>query len=165
MFPPYQMISDVQVVLSVDPTLPLIHCKKTLMSFLSVTLCSSPAFIFHHSDFRACLYFCSILQASLYTSTAVNHVVSGHFGRTSLYDYIMFAERYFNGIIHNLLETSPALVFIIFPWLGQYVVHFLYQALRVAGVSQIICVKIDVFHSSFLIVVFLTLKITLDLNI
>ena len=40
------------------------------MSFLSAALCSSAVFIFHHSDLRARVYFCRILQTSLYASTA-----------------------------------------------------------------------------------------------
>ena len=77
----------------------------------------------------------------------------------------MFSETCFSGIVHNLLETSPASGFIIFLRLGECIVHFLYQDLRVAGVSQCTCVHLDGFHSSFLIVFFLTLKIALDLNI
>ena len=53
----------------------------------------------------------------------------------------MFTERCFSGIVHNLLETSPARGFIIFRWLGECIVHFLRQTLRVAGVSQFVCYK------------------------
>ena len=67
---------------------------------------------------------------------------------------VMFAERCFSGIVHNLLETSPATCLII-----------LYQALLVAGVSQFSCVQLYGFHNTFLIVFFLILMITLDLNI
>ena len=49
--------------------------------------------------------------------------------------------------------------------MGECIVHFLHQALRVAGVSQFVCVHLYEFHSSFLIVFCLILKITLDLNI
>ena len=66
----------------------------------------------------------------------------------------MFAERCFSRIVHNLLETSPARSFIIFPWLGQCIVHFMHQDLRVAGASHFTCVQLDEFCSSFLIVFF-----------
>ena len=79
--------------------------------------------------------------------------------------FLMFAERCFSGIVHNLLETSPARGFIIFRWLGKCIVYFLHQTLRVAGVSQFACVQLYGFHSSFLIAFFLILKMTLDLNI
>ena len=63
----HHMISDVHVVSSVDHTLPLIHCK---CPSCSAALCSSSVFISHYSDFRARVYLCSIMQASLYASTA-----------------------------------------------------------------------------------------------
>ena len=78
---------------------------------------------------------------------------------------LMFAERCFSGIVHNLLKTIPARGVIIFRWLGECIVHFLQQTLRVAGVSQFACVLLYGFHSSFLIVFLLILKMTLDLNI
>ena len=76
------------------------------------------------------MYFCSILHASLYASTAYlviliatlfgglgpfwpfNHVVSGHLGRTSLDVSCQVCREIL--MVHNLLETSPARGFIIF---------------------------------------------------
>ena len=69
---------------------------------------------------------------------------------------VMFAERCFSDIVHNLLKTSPASELSI----------FLHQTLRVAGVSQFACVQLYGFHKLFSDCdCSLYLKITLDFNI